>query len=92
MYKRKIMVVNPTGLHARPATEFVSEAKKFGSAIHIRHIGEDSEFVNGKSVIMLLTLGIGQGEEIEIAAEGTDERQAVDALINLVQGGFGELS
>lgn len=91
MYKKKIMIINPTGLHARPATEFVTEAKKYSSTISIRHIEEDGEFVNGKSVIMLLSLGLGQGEEIEIAAEGMDEKQAVDSLVRLIQGGFGEV-
>lgn len=90
MYKRKAMVINVTGLHARPASVFVNTAKKFKSAVSIRHIGEENEFINAKSVIMLLSLGIGQGEEIEIAADGTDEKMAVDSLIELIQGGFGE--
>jgi len=91
MYIAKTMIANPSGLHARPATEFVAEAKKFKSKIEIRHATEDSESVNGKSVIMLLTLGIGQGEEVEIMADGIDGKEAVDALVSLIKSGFGEL-
>ncbi len=91
MYNKRTKVVNPTGLHARPASEFVNEAKKYESAIQVRHISDDTDYINAKSIILLLSLGIGQGEEIEISAEGVDEKEAVDSLVNLIESGFGEL-
>ena len=46
---------------------------------------------NAKSIISILTLGMGKGTKIEISAEGPDEQEAVDTLVGLVEGGFGEL-
>ena len=54
MYSRVTTVCNPTGLHARPATEFVAQAKKYASKITIRNMEEDpDECVNAKSVVLL---------------------------------------
>jgi phosphocarrier protein HPr len=92
MITRQTEVKNPTGLHARPASDFVTEAKKYASKITIRNLNaEGTEAVNAKSIIRVLTLGMGQSSQVEIAAEGDDEAQAVHALITLIDGGFGEL-
>jgi phosphocarrier protein len=92
MTSRTITIINPSGLHARPASEFVAEAKKFGSSITIRDLSdENGEAVNAKSIVMLLTLGIGPGTKVEITAEGPDEEEAVGSLISLIESGFGEL-
>ena len=90
MYSRSVKLVNKTGLHARPASQFVNEAKNFESQITVKKVGTDTEPLNAKSIILLLTLAIGFGTEIEIAADGEDEVQAVDALVKLVESGFGE--
>jgi phosphocarrier protein HPr len=90
MYSKAVTIKNPTGLHARPASEFVSKAKTFQSRILIRRQGETTPGGNAKSIILLLSLALGQGETIEILAEGPDEQQAVDSLAALVEGGFGE--
>lgn len=92
MYSKIVTIKNPSGLHARPASEFVSHAKDFQSRIIIRRKGETNFEGNAKSIIILLSLALGQGETVEIAAEGPDEQQAVDSLSTLVDGGFGELS
>lgn len=92
MYSRTTMVVNRTGLHARPASEFTERAKSFTSKIRVKNLSDQSEDVQGnaKSIISLLSLGMGQGSLVEISADGDDERSAVDALIALVDSGFGE--
>lgn len=93
MYVKTITVINKTGLHARPASDFVREAGKYSSKITIKRLGELSEddAVNAKSIVHLLSLGIGEGTEVEIAAKGEDQQQAVDALAALIESGFGEL-
>ncbi len=88
---RETTVKNKTGLHARPASSFVETAAKFKSTIKIKNIDKDSAEVNAKSIIKLLTLSMSQGTNIRISAEGEDEVEAVDTLIELVDSGFGEL-
>ena len=91
MYTRQTTVINQTGLHARPASDFVAEAKKFASKITIRNLSEqDAEAVNAKSIVRILSEGFGPGTNVEISAEGEDETAAVDALIALIDSGFGE--
>ena len=51
---------------------------------------EEDDEANAKSIIFLLSLGLCQGEEVEITAKGDDEQEAVDALIALIDSGFGE--
>ena len=91
MYKRQTTIVNPTRLHARPASDFVSTAKKFSSKISITDLNASNQPVNAKSILILLSLGLGQGTAIEISADGTDETEAVDSLVALIETGFGEL-
>lgn len=88
MYSKKVCVINPTGLHARPAADFVKCAAGFSANIHVGRPGDAP--VNGKSVIQLMTQGLVQGTEIEIIAEGDDEQEAVDTLVALVESGLGE--
>jgi phosphocarrier protein len=91
MYKKTTTVINKTGLHARPGSDFVHAAAKFSSRITIRRLDEDDDPVNAKSIAFVLSLGIGKGIEVELAAEGEDEQAAVDALIEMINGGFGDL-
>ena len=81
-------VQDELGLHARPASDFVMLAKKYESKITI--CKEGGELVNAKSVVRLLAEGIGQGTKAELAAEGVDEAEAIEALAALVASGFGE--
>ena len=84
MYKREIEVKNETGLHARPASMFVNLAGTLKSKIELQRLGEE-DLYNAKSIIMLLSLGLEQGEKAILSAEGEDEKQAVDALAELVE-------
>jgi len=81
MTSTKIIVKNSTGLHARPATELVNTASLFVSNITIKkgdHVG------NAQSLLSILSMAIGPGEEIEIHADGSDEKEAVIAIIELM--------
>lgn len=84
------MVVNPCGLHARPASLFVQEAARYESDIYVRNVTKGGNEGNAKSILNVMALGMAQGNEIEISAEGPDEQAAVDALVELVESGCGE--
>jgi phosphocarrier protein len=88
MVKKQLEIINKTGLHARPASDFVMTAKKYESKITV--CVEGGEPVNAKSVVRLLAEGIGQGAKIEIVVDGADEEAALAELAALVESGFGE--
>ena len=90
MYERTVKVRNKTGLHARPASLFVRCAKDFKSKIMLQKTSGEGDPIEAKSILMLLAGAVGQGEEIKISAEGEDEVAAVDALVALIESGFGE--
>lgn len=91
MYQRQTTIINATGLHARPASEFVKEANKYVSKITIRNLDkEEAVPTNVKSILRILAEGLTKGTRVELCAEGEDEVQAVDALLALLESGFGE--
>ncbi|MCI7804661.1 MAG: HPr family phosphocarrier protein [Oscillospiraceae bacterium] len=85
MFVKDVMVQNQVGLHARPATFFIQKANEFKSSIWIE---KEERRVNAKSLLGILSLGIVGGTSIRIIADGADEQQAVDALVELVDSGF----
>jgi len=87
MTSRTVTVVNQLGMHARAAARFVHLAARFQA--HIR-VARDSREMDGKSIMGILLLAAARGSAITISAEGSDERDAVEALATLVQSGFGE--
>lgn len=90
MKTAKTQVINASGLHARPASMFVKLAKGFESEIQIRNLDKDGSFVNAKSIMRLLTAELRKNDWLELKAEGSDEAEAVDQLIALVNSGFGK--
>ena len=90
MYARRTVITNKTGLHARPAADFVGAAGKFQSRIRIKNVADEDESANAKSIVLLLSMSLTKGTEVEISASGPDEKEAVDALIALIESGFGE--
>jgi phosphotransferase system HPr (HPr) family protein len=84
MLVKRLLVENPAGLHARPAAAFVREARRYQSTIRVRKNGDA---VDAKSILGLLSLGLGQGSVIELQVSGADERAALEALERLVKGG-----
>jgi len=93
MKEAKVIVNNKVGLHARPASLFVQEAAKYSSDINVYcqdpETKEDRN-ANAKSILGILTLGVFQGTEITISADGEDEEAAVAGLAALVENDFGE--
>ncbi len=87
MYVKDVTVQNQGGLRARPATFFIQKANEFKASIWIE---KDERRVNAKSLLGVLSLGIVGGTDIRISADGGDEKQAVEELVNLVQTGFAE--
>ena len=87
MTTRSVQVTNPLGLHARAAARFVHLATRFTSQIRV---ARDSKVMDGKSIMGILLLAAARGSTITISADGADERDAVQALVDLVQSGFGE--
>lgn len=81
LVKKELTVRNRQGLHARPAALFVQVANKFDARILVRR---DSEEVNGKSIMGILTLGAEKGSIIIIEADGSDAQQAVTELEKIV--------
>jgi len=84
---RTVVIVNPNGLHARPAERLAREAMRYQSRIEILC---RNERVDAKSILHLLTLGAVQGTELVIEADGHDAQQAVESLSALVESGFVE--
>ena len=87
MFVKEVSVKNQVGLHARPATFFIQKANEFKSSIWVE---KDERRVNAKSLRGVLSLGIVGGTTIRIMADGSDEEQAVDGLVKLVESGFAE--
>ncbi|MDT8436420.1 MAG: HPr family phosphocarrier protein [Gemmatimonadota bacterium] len=85
--ERVVVIRNRLGLHARPAAEFVKMSSRFES--HVSVARDDLE-VNGKSIMGVMMLAAECGARLRICARGPDARRAVDALAELVDGGFGE--
>jgi len=90
MIERKLFITNKVGLHARPASLFVQVASKCSSDIMVKNLTTSSNPINAKSIISVLTLGVMQGHEILIQANGSDEADAIERLAQLVLGNFGE--
>lgn len=90
MEKIRLIVNHPVGLHARPAAQFVKTAMRFESDITVANITKDEKPEDAKSILSLLTLGVNQGDEIKITADGNDATLALAALKELVENNFGE--
>lgn len=73
----KAIIVDPVGLHARPASILTKEASKFTSEIKIKS-GEKEG--NLKSIMNIMALAIKTNTEVEIQATGTDEKEAIVAI------------
>lgn len=77
MEKRDYHIIAETGIHARPATLLVQTASKFSSDINLEY---KEKSVNLKSIMGVMSLGVGQGSDVTISAEGADEQEALEAI------------
>ena len=87
MREENVIIPNKLGLHARAAAIFSKQASEFSSRIEVIN---NRMKVNGKSIMELLTIAAVKGCNIIIRADGDDEERAIDALVSLVNDGFGE--
>lgn len=87
MTEQTTTIKNKTGIHARPASVFVQTASKFKSKVQIAAKGKK---VDAKSILMIMSMGLSNGTEITISADGADEADAVKTLVELVDSKFGE--
>ncbi|WP_328793735.1 HPr family phosphocarrier protein [Heliomicrobium undosum] len=83
----QLVLMNPTGLHARPASQFVQTAARFKSKVQII---AGSKRADGKSILNVMTMGLKKGADFTVSADGEDEAECLAALQALVEGNFGE--
>jgi len=86
----ELVMANPSGLHARPATLFTEAAARFTSRITVENLTRGSGPVDAKSMLMLLTAGVSKDQRIRLVADGPDEDAAIDSLVALINAGLGE--
>jgi phosphocarrier protein HPr len=84
---RTVTITNKRGLHARAAAKFVMVAERFDSSIDVIR---DGQSVPARSIMGLMMLGAGKGASLELRADGWDAKEALDALVALIESGFDE--
>ncbi|HHU31042.1 MAG: HPr family phosphocarrier protein [Zhaonellaceae bacterium] len=88
MQQKTLLIENSVGLHARPAALMVQAAKKFNSTIELR---KGAKRANAKSITSIMQLAVKCGEEVDIIIEGSDEKEALAYIEQLVKNKFGEV-
>lgn len=86
---REVIITYREGLHARPVMRFVDLASRFAADIGVSNISRRGERVDGKSAMQMMLLEATAGCLLRINAKGADAQEAVDALVRLVERGFG---
>ncbi len=87
MIEKEIVIKNKTGLHARPAAIFVETADRFESEMELVF---DGITVNAKSIIGVLSLGIGKDDKVLMRINGKDEEDVLEKMLEMVENRFGE--
>lgn len=87
MVCEKVIIKNKSGLHARPASVLVRIANGFKSDIYIK---KDSATVSAKSIMGVLVLGVSKDNEIIVQADGSDEVEALEAIVKMIKSKFNE--
>jgi len=87
MYQKEVEIKNSLGIHARPASLVVKTAGEFTSDVKL---SKDGMEVNAKSIMGVLMLACEQGSKVLIKAEGPDEKEAVEAIVELIERKFDE--
>jgi len=84
---QQLTIVNRKGLHARASARFVRTAECFDANLNVV---KDGQSVNGNSIMGLMMLGAGPGSTILVQATGKQAREALEAIVELVNNGFDE--
>jgi phosphocarrier protein HPr len=87
MIEKQITITNNSGLHARPAAQFVQKSASFKSKVKITG---NNKTADGKSILAVMGMGIKQNAQINIIVEGEDEEECIKALEELIVSNFGE--
>lgn len=87
MPEKIFKITADTGIHARPATQLVHKASQFQAEITLTYKGKT---VNLKSIMGVMSLGVGKGAEVTIHAEGTDAKEALDAIDELMKSSLAQ--
>jgi len=85
MCVKDVVIQNQVGLHARPATFFIQKANEFKSSIWVER---NERRVNAKSLLGVLSLGITKDMTVTLIADGSDEEDAINGLVDLINGGL----
>ncbi|OCT16309.1 hypothetical protein A8709_02430 [Paenibacillus pectinilyticus] len=80
--EKQFLVMNPAGIHARPANAIMDKAVTFSSRIVLQ---KDAKTANAKSMVSLLKLGVKMGETVTVVTEGEDELEAMAAIAEILQ-------
>ncbi len=83
----RVTICNRKGLHARASAKFVKCAEAFDATVRVM---KDDRTVGGTSIMSLMALAAGPGTELVLEAEGPERREALRALVALIEAGFGE--
>lgn len=87
MMQTQIKIINKLGLHARAAAKFVTLATQYKSDVFLKHLEKE---VNGKSIMGVMMLAASKGTELTLTADGIDEQEATNALVELINNRFDE--
>lgn len=90
MLERRVVIVNRLGLHARAAARLVRTACAFRSELRLER-ADRSASAEAKSILSVLMLAASRGTELSVTANGEDEEEALQALCELIETGFGEI-
>ena len=90
MVECRVRIVNRLGLHARAAAKLVRAATAFRSSLKLIRMDRGA-VADAKSILSVLMLAAARGTELQVTAEGPDEGPALEALCQLIGGGFGEV-
>lgn len=87
MIKREVTIINKLGLHARPSAQLVTTASRFKSEVML---ARDDTQVNGKSIMGVMMLAAEKGSQVTVQCDGPDEEEAMQAIVDVIESGFGE--
>lgn len=90
LYKKTAVILNPHGLHARPAALLVQAAKRFSAEIRASNLDGDGHWVCAKSLMAVLSLGVKSGHKMLFSAQGEDACAALNGIIKTIAEGLGE--
>jgi phosphocarrier protein HPr len=87
MVRQEVEIINKLGLHARASTKLTQVASQFQSEIWIER---GTRRVNAKSIMGVMMLAASKGSKVTLEANGTDEAEAIEAMLALINNKFGE--